>query len=207
MSADYAQVIRETCNSLALGDMERARETIAAKYPFVPKVHAGRRYDATAMVETFVRDGFIDRYKGTRLVFPPVLRLLSHYMPREFPYHRNWKADATHPAYWQILPTIDHVVPVMRGGLDDQSNRVSCSMLTNSIKSVWMLEELGWRLQPAGDLDHWDGMMGWFIEQIRLHPDVLRHGEAAGYLTRWHRAALLMRDHIEVGRESTEDCH
>lgn len=140
------------------------------------------------MTKIFVRDGFIDRYKGTRLIFPPVLRLLSHYLPDEFPYHKNWKVSATHPAYWELCPTIDHVVPVARGGSDDESNCVSCSMLTNSAKSAWTLAELGWQLQPAGDMAEWDGMMGWFIEQVRRHPELLTEGSTASYLKRWYGA-------------------
>ena len=36
-------------------------------------------------------------------------------LPEEFPYHRAWKVSSTHPAYWQLYPTVDHVVPLARG--------------------------------------------------------------------------------------------
>ena len=51
-----------------------------------------------------------------------------------------------HMAYWELFPTIDHILPVARGGLDSEENLVCCSMLTNSIKSNWTLEQLQWQL-------------------------------------------------------------
>ncbi|MFF0818704.1 HNH endonuclease [Rhodococcus sp. NPDC003318] len=49
----------------------------------------------------------------------------------------------THFAYWELFPTIDHIVPVTRGGADDESNWVTTSMLRNSAKAHWTLDELG----------------------------------------------------------------
>ena len=58
------------------------------------------------------RDGFIDRYSGQRLVFLPVLHVLSVGSSQEFPFHRNWKIEVTHPAYWELVATLDHLEPV-----------------------------------------------------------------------------------------------
>lgn len=189
MLSNHAQIIQNACQCLAENNPDKARDIITIEYPFVPKVSAGRNYSPEFMTKVFVRDGFLDRYKGTCLIFPPVLRLLSRYMPDEFPYHKNWKIDATHPAYWELFPTIDHVVPVARGGVDDESNWVSCSMLTNSAKAAWTLDELRWHLQPAGDIAQWDGMMGWFVEQVEQQPELLYQGETAAYLKRWYGPA------------------
>jgi len=38
-----------------------------------------------SMLRVFMRDGFIDRYSGERLVFPGIMRALSFYMPGEIP--------------------------------------------------------------------------------------------------------------------------
>jgi HNH endonuclease len=57
------------------------------------------------------------------------------------------------PAFWEVGATIDHVVPVTRGGADDESNWVTTSMARNSAKMNWTLEELGWTLHPPGN--HW----------------------------------------------------
>ena len=53
-------------------------------------------------------------------------------------------------AYWGLFPTIDHIVPIARGGLDGEENLVCCSMLTNNIKTNWTLEQLQWQLYPPG---------------------------------------------------------
>jgi hypothetical protein len=82
----------------------------------------------------FKRDGFLDRYTGTRLVYPPVLRLLSLILPKEFPYHPNWKTADTHPAFWELQATINHKDPVTLGGGNDDDNLITTSMVRNSAK-------------------------------------------------------------------------
>ncbi len=91
----------------------------------------------------------------------------------------------THMMYWELFPTVDHIVPVARGGADDATNWVTTSMLHNSAKSNWTLEELGWLLVPTGDFGHWDGMLRWFVEYLKREPSHL----SDGYIRRWHRAA------------------
>jgi len=138
------------------------------------------------MTELFVRDGFIDRYRGTRLVFPPTLRLISDALPQYFPYHRNWKMSATHVAYWELTPTVDHILPVALGGADDEANWACCSMLTNGIKANWTLEQLGWELLPAGEFAQWDGLLGWFVRQMEERPEYV---EKSAYYRCWYTAA------------------
>jgi len=125
-----------------------------------PLEPAERGYGKVTCTRIFIRDGFIDRYSGTRLIFPGVLRVLSKLLRTDFPFHPNWKMSATHPAYWELFPTIDHVVPVTRGGVYDESNWVTTSQLRNSAKGLWTLDELGWELYPPGDYASWNGLMG-----------------------------------------------
>jgi hypothetical protein len=94
-----------------------------------------------------------------------------------------------HIAYWELFPTIDHIVPVARGGQDSPDNWICCSMLTNSIKSNWTLEELGWELLPPGKPEKWDGMLGWFVSQVTRMPSVL----VAPYFKRWPMPPYLPR--------------
>ncbi|WP_346842815.1 hypothetical protein [Rhodococcus sp. A14] len=67
-------------------------------------------------------------------------------MPEEFPAHPNWAVSQSQFAYWELFPSIDHLVPVAGGGADDESNWMSTSMLRNSAKAHWTLDELGWTL-------------------------------------------------------------
>ncbi len=160
---DLSAVIRRACQFLSKGNLAAAEKEILAGYPFTPVERAKRNYSPFTMTRIFLRDGFIDRYRGTRLVFPPALRVLSIYMPKVFPYHKNGKMDEGHLSYWELFPTIDHIFPIARGGLDEDDNWVSCSMLTNSIKANWTLDQLRWKLLPPGNLEDWDGMIGWFL--------------------------------------------
>jgi len=131
-------------------------------------------------------------------VFPPALRLMSHFFPNEFPYHKNGKMTEGHIAYWELLPTIDHLYPVARGGSDTEDNWVSCSMTTNSIKANWTLEELGWKLLPSGDSRVWDGLLGWFVEQINRDQTLLKEP----YFKRWQGAALEQACRMGKGRQA-----
>jgi len=133
----------------------------------------------------FMRDGFVDRYSGEHLVFPPVLRLLTAAMPTVFPFHRNWKMSDCHVAYWHLMPTVDHIVPIARGGADTDENQVCTSQLRNSAKSNWLLTELGWMLHQPGDIRCWDGLMSDFLKYAQERPEILEDD----YVRAWYRAA------------------
>lgn len=180
-----SSIINEACTAITQGQLSSAKDVITKQYPFSPLHNPGRRYTDHQKTEVFLSDGFVDRYSGERLVFPPVLRLLSNLMPEEFPFHKNWKMSECHLAYWQLLPTIDHVVPVSRGGADDYTNWVCTSQMRNSIKSNWLLEEIGWQLHPPGNLTEWDGLLGWFMAYAEENQQILDDS----YLLSWHRAA------------------
>lgn len=180
-----ANVISRVCEALSQGGHAQAATIASTEYPFVALTKAERRYTEIEMMRVFVRDGFIDRYSGQRLVFPGTLRLLSQLMPEQFPAHKNWKMSPSHIVFWELFPTIDHVVPVARGGADEEANWVTTSMLRNSAKAQWTLDELGWELHEPGSLDEWDGLTGWFLEYTAARPEVV----SSGYLKRWRRAA------------------
>jgi hypothetical protein len=169
------EILSGVCALLAKGATGEAAATIARSYPFAKVPPSTRTYSESVATKVFVRDGFIDRYTGERLIFPGTLRLLSLKLPEVFPYHRNWKISATHPAYWQLCATLDHKVPVSRGGDNDSvDNLVTTSMPRNSAKAHWLLEELGWSLKPCGDFAEWDGLLGWFIAQTAADSSLLQ---------------------------------
>lgn len=181
----YHKYIKEACFAIGEGEVSTARRIINDKYPFVAMRNEGRGSSDWQKTRIFMRDGFVDRYSGERMIFPPVLRIMSSLMPKEFPFHKNWKTSECHLAYWHLLPTIDHVLPVSRGGTDEESNWVCTSQLRNSAKSNWLLEELGWELKEPGRLQDWDGMLSWFIQFAERNPVVLDNR----YILSWHKAA------------------
>lgn len=67
------------------------------------------------------------------------------------------------------------MVPLARGGADDESNRVTTSQLRSAAKAHWTLEELGWSLRPAGSLADWDGLTGWFRATLAASPELARN--------------------------------
>lgn len=183
---DRTEVIAAACEAIRTGNLDEAAAIIQRDYPFTPRSMVVRKFHYTRYTRVFVRDGFIDRYSGEKLLFPPVLRVLSHVLPDAFPYHKNWKADSSHRAYWDLGATVDHLVPVARGGTNDESNLVTTSMARNAAKMHWTLEELGWELQPSGDINDWDGMLRWFIEYTAKNPEALLDGGMRG----WRSAAV-----------------
>ena len=186
--AQKCQAIVQVCQALQIGEIDRASSTLAHEYPFSPEPITQRHCREVDSTRVFLRDGFLDRYTGERLVFPPVLRAISAALPVQFPFHPNWKTDLTHPAYWEVGATIDHVVPVTRGGADDETNWVTTSMARNSAKMNWTLEELGWSLLPPGDLRKWDGLMGWFLDFVARYPVSL----STPSQRQWHKAAVAL---------------
>lgn len=181
---DKGSVLLEVCNSLSVGDSERAGRVLDSKYPFERIERRRRSYSRKQATDIFVRDGFIDHYSGKKLVFPASLQLISTLLPDKFPSHPSGKMNETHIAFWELWPTIDHIVPVARGGTDEPPNCVCTSMLRNSVKSNWTLEELGWSLMEGGRIDEWDGLMRWFLEYTRKNDEVLDDP----YLEKWWRA-------------------
>ena len=169
-----SETLASVCRLLSQGSADSAGALLGREMPFQPVAPVTRKCTQRQALGVFRRDGFLCRYSGERLIFPGTLRLLSVLWPEQFPYHTNWKMGETHLAYWRLYPTVDHVVPVARGGPDDTTNWVTTSQLRNSAKSNWLLGELGWTLRPAGDLRDWDGLSGWFLEYVEAHPDLLK---------------------------------
>jgi hypothetical protein len=187
---DKASVLANVCEALSRGRQDEAAEIVERDYPFAPVAATKRRYTETQCMRVFVRDGFIDRYSGQRLVFPGALRLISLMLPTQVPFHNNWKIDACHPAFWDLFPTIDHIVPVAHGGEDAPQNWVTTSMVRNSAKANFTLDQLGWALHPPGNGLEWDGLTGWFLDLVEKNEVFL----ASLYLRKWRAAAEAVRD-------------
>jgi hypothetical protein len=91
-----ADCISNVCDALARGDVLEATTIAQTHYPFVPHIKASRNYTEYQSMKVFLRDGFIDRYSGNRLVFPATLHILGQLLPDSFPMHPNWKMSESH---------------------------------------------------------------------------------------------------------------
>ncbi len=151
---------------ISQGDIDSAKEIINTEYPFTPVKKEGRNYTTKQMMEQFCKDGFIDRYSGEELINPGMLRVMSELMPEEFPFHAHWKTDECHIAYWDYQPTVDHIYPIALGGVDAPENWASTSMVNNSAKSNFTLEQLGWTLKAPGKISEWDGLSRRFVQIV-----------------------------------------
>jgi hypothetical protein len=171
---DITQALHDLCSQLTAGATDAASSIARQHYPLPSTTRDRCAYTQADLARTALRDGFVDRYTGKRLVYPGVLRLLSTLLPTELPYHANWAYDKCHPMYWELYPTLDHVVPIARGGSDTPDNWVVTSQQMNSAKAHWTMQELGWELLPAGSIDAWDGLLGWFMEFTEARPDLVR---------------------------------
>lgn len=167
---------------LLINKYEQARHVITDNYPFKTLESTSRSYTDRQKIQQFKKDGFIDRYSGGKLVNPGFLKVLSHYMSEEFPYYSHWKMEACHNAYWEFVPTVDHIYPVALGGADSEENWATTSMLHNSIKNNWTLEQLNWKLYAAGNYEDWDGLTGVFVELVEKDASLLEDT----YIKKWY---------------------
>lgn len=169
--------ITEVCSALTKKDFSKAKEIIREKYPHEKPLKARKSFTKKEQLEIFIRDGFIDRYSGDKLLFPGVLCILSHLLSDVFPYQTNWKTDECHQAWWNLFPSIDHIVPLAFGGTNEKNNLVCTSMKRNMAKSTSTLDEIGWNIFPEGNLEEWDGMLKWFIDYVEKNPELLENND------------------------------
>ena len=182
-----ADIINQIAECIKDDNLDEAEKIIKSDYPFREMDVKKRSYSVKQKMDQFVRDGFIDRYSGERLVNPGILRVISEYYPLIFPYHPHWKTTETHSAYWQLTPTIDHIVPIARGGRDEDTNWATTSMLNNSVKNNWTLEELRWTLFEPGEIDEWDGLTSLFVEIVERDNKLLE----CNYIKQWYSVSKI----------------
>ena len=190
MNAQRAAELEGVTNAMRFvwsGDISTAREVIESTCPFNRLAPTKRHFSEKKTMQIAWRDGFIDRYSGERLVNPGALRVLAERLgPDVFPFHPNWRMDSTHLAFWDLFPTVDHINPVAREGLDSEDNLVITSMRNNGAKSNWPLSELpGWSLHDAGDVNEWDGLTRMFVDVVEKDHSLLEISN----VKRWYAAS------------------
>lgn len=192
MEKDKSKIIHDIAAKLLNEDISTARLIINQEYPHAYYEVEKRTYNTAQKMRQFVSDGFIDRYTGERLLNPGILKIISYYLPKEFPYHPHWKMTDTHIAYWELVPTIDHIYPIAKGGEDDEKNWVTTSMKNNSIKSNYTIDEIHWKLYPKGDLAEWDGLTTLFLQLVRSDKELLNDA----YIKSWYKVSQSYEDEL-----------
>ncbi len=192
MVVEKQRWIKLVCQALEDGKVKEARKIVQLKYPF-QSPHQNQQRTAISnlkKLDVFYRDSFKCRYCGKETIFAGTLMVISRFIPEEFPYHPHWKWNATHPAFWELASSCDHILPKARGGGDEINNLVTSCYQCNSIKSNWTLEELRWKLlEPS--TSEWDGLIGMFVKIMDKHKIQNR------YLRGWHR---LLKSYERVGK-------
>ena len=74
--ADAGEVLARVCAALSDRDKGRASGIARAEYPYTTLAGTRATFPPSEALAVFLRDGFIDRYSGHRLVFPAALRLV-----------------------------------------------------------------------------------------------------------------------------------
>ena len=187
MDKDMSNVISNIATLLLGNNKMEAKNIINQEYPHTYYEIEKRTYTINQKMNQFVKDGFIDRYTGKKLLNPGILKIISHYFPNEFPYHSHWKMTETHIAYWELIPTIDHIYPIAKGGEDNENNWVTTSMKNNSIKSNYTIEDIHWELHPRGNISDWDGLTTIFLQLVESDKDLLKDP----YIKSWYKVSLL----------------
>lgn len=220
---DKSAYVAQICSFLLEGDIAAARQIALTTLPFEPiprkvqkKIDKAAKLDSLTnnslpaaddkanktkravpyktRLAVWQRDGFRCRYTDKRLVFPPVLEILSYVLPNELPYynppHGNY--DYTHVIMWELSPVIDHVKAVSRSADTRVANALdilaTASAFVNSDKDAFDLDELGWTLLPPTPSPDWDGLLTWYVQYLAKHESWLEHPKRSRcrYLRDWY---------------------
>lgn len=154
----YPEILSRVVSALLSGDHDEAQELLRG-IRFRAKPKATEKWPSRSVIaEIFTRDRYQCRYCGAKVILTPVLRLIARLYPESFPYHPNWKADSTHPAFAARAATLDHVDPIADGGDPvARENLVTACWGCNRRKGDLRLEEIGWSLSDPQDKD-WMGL-------------------------------------------------
>jgi len=189
-------IIENVCELILDKNIKKAKEIINNGYK-----HNYYEYDTRSMsnyekLKIYLDDGFIDRYTGKKLIFPNVLRIMSMELGDLFPFQKNWKMSDCHIVFWEYSPTYDHIIPIARGGKDVSENIVTTSMIMNSAKSNYLMEEIGFKLFEKGNLKNWNGLLSWYLQYIEKNGNILNDK----YILNWHKSLMkcINDDNIKI---------
>lgn len=204
-----AEIIKKLCELLMENKKDEGINFVTENYPFQTLENsASRQYTKYEMMKTFLRDGFVDRYSGEKLLFPGIIRLLSLEIPDIFKYHLNWKMSETHMIYWDLFPTIDHIIPIAKGGTNEESNWITTNQLRNSAKSNHILTDLGWEILPPGNIEEWDGLCSFFLNWVSKESFEEKYKDTKDwkYISEWKTALIkALNNDSKIPNEKTKN--
>ena len=166
-----SDIIIKACAAVEKGKIEKAKEIISTNYPYSNFKNNLPETTVSRNLKVFMRDGFIDRYTGEKVILPVALSLLSFIIPDVFPLQKNWKYEGTHQAFYTIRAAVDKVNPA--DDYDkDLSTLVTTSYSNKIAKSNANLSDIGWKLLSLEEIEkkRWDGLSGWFMKYLEEHP-------------------------------------
>jgi hypothetical protein len=191
--------LAEVAAALVNGDTGGAEDLAARHFPW--KASDAKRIGIPPVraLRVFLRDRFIDRYSGSRLVFPGALLAIGQLLPNHFPMHPTWKAGLSHEIFWELWPAVDHVEPVARGGPHIETNFATTSTTNNVAKGNALLSEIGWTLLPIpSPQETWDGLVPWFRQAVEAHSHLL----ASSQIKSWNDALRKVTRSADAGSDA-----
>lgn len=78
-------ILSDAVDLLLSGNTRDAQALIVEHDPFAPTKIQGRNYSEKEKMQVFLRDGFVDRYSGKRLVNPGILKSITSFFLKIFP--------------------------------------------------------------------------------------------------------------------------
>jgi 5-methylcytosine-specific restriction endonuclease McrA len=162
-------VLGEAMLHLSAGNTALAQEHLSGIAIPPPERIARQSVPLATQAGVFARDSYICGYCGRKTICPPALRYLSWHFPDLIPYHPHGKWELTHPLYWTAYASCDHIIPVARGGTGEIDNLLTSCYKCNTMKSTWLLEELGWERYSA-PAAAWDGVSRLFVQAMSTAP-------------------------------------
>lgn len=146
-----------------------------------PAAQRAKRGSLTQKVKrsTFERDQFTCRFCGTKTIDLEVLKALSRIFPAELPYNSAWKHGESSLVYWTHSTSLEHILPIARGGLDDIANYATTCYACNDARGDLLLEEIGWKDRLSSPVS-WDGLRRYLTVLRKLLPEEAAPAHHAG---------------------------
>ncbi len=119
------------------------------------------------------RDNWTCRYCDDSVFFSPTLKLLNELSPNHGYYHPNGKTDKMLSLFQWRWASVDHIVPVTKGGTNEEANLVTacwrCNLNLND-KSTDKGKPQPNQLNKSAIEVNWDGLSSLY-PLLRKQPD------------------------------------